>query len=321
MPRNNKLIKIVRPCVLTSRPEPLTIRPPSEWRSLLLRSTRGCNWNRCKFCGVYGALGQPDFSIRPIDDVRRDIDWYADEMPEFATTFIGDADPLCRPIAESAEILSYLRERLPHLKRITAYARAGTLFKLGKDGLKQLAEAGLTRVHMGLESGDLATLKFHRKGQSPKIVIQAASWAKATGIEVSFYVLLVLGGRDCWMEHIDGTAHVISATDPEFIRMRRIWLFTPESSQTATYCPLWDDIKSGAFIQQTPEGTIQELRRLIARLEKVHSHLVCDHANNYLPIEGDLPQDRERMLAQIDAFLELPQEARERHFSEVGSRI
>ena len=303
------------------RPEPLTIRPPSECRSLLLRSTRGCNWNRCKFCGVYGALGEPQFSTRPIEDVKRDIDWYADWKFKFDTAFIGDADPLCRPIVDSVAILAYLKERLPYLSRITAYARAGTLFKLGADGLKRLSDTGLTRVHVGLESGDLATLKFHRKGQSPKILIQATLWAKAAEIEVSFYVLLGLAGRDRWMEHIDGTVDVINATDPAFIRMRRIWLFTPESSQTATYCPLWDDIRSGAFIQQTPEGTIQELRRLIARIGNVHSHLICDHANNYLPIEGDFPADRERMLAQIDAFLALSQEKRDQHYQNVGSRI
>ncbi|MBN1307024.1 MAG: radical SAM protein, partial [Chitinispirillaceae bacterium] len=210
---------------------------------------------------------------------------------------------------------------LPHLSRITAYARAGTLYRLGGEGLRRLAAAGLTRVHVGLESGDLPTLKFHCKGQSPKIVMQAASWAKAAGIEVSFYVLLGLGGRDRWKEHIDGTATVINAADPAFIRLRRIWLFTPASSQTAAACPLWSDIRKGTFTQQTPEGTVLELRRLIAGIAGAHSHLVCDHANNYLTVEGDLPRDKARMLAQIDAFLSLPQEARELHYRQVGSRI
>ncbi|MBN1578721.1 MAG: radical SAM protein [Chitinispirillaceae bacterium] len=303
------------------RPEPLTIRPPSEWRSLLLRSTRGCNWNRCKFCGVYPALGEPEFSMRPLDDIKSDIDWYAARMPDLTTAFIGDADPLCRPIDESVTLLTYLKERLPHLSRITAYARAGTLYRLGIEGLRRLAAAGLTRVHTGLESGDLATLKFHCKGQSPKMVIDATRWTKAAGIEVSFYILLGLGGRDRWKEHIDGTAAVVNATDPEFIRLRRIWLFTPESSQTATACPLWADIQSGTFAQQTPEGTVLELRRLIEKISGMTSRLVCDHANNYLTVEGDFPGDKERMLAEIDAFLALPKEEREQHYRKVGSRI
>jgi hypothetical protein len=303
------------------RPETLTIRPPSEWRSLLLRSTRGCAWNRCKFCGVYPALGEPTFSIRPIEDVKNDIDWYAANMSDFTTAFIGDADPLCRPLEESIDIIQYLRAQLPHLNRITAYARIGTLYRIGRDGLRLLATAGLTRVHAGLESGDLSTLTYHCKGQSPKMAIKAARMVKDAGIEVSFYVLLGLGGQNRWKEHIDGTVFVINATDPEFIRLRRIWIFTPESSQTATASPLWDEINKGTFTQQTPEGTVLELRRLIENITDVHSHLICDHANNYLAIEGDFPADRERMLAQIDAFLALPENLREKHYREIGSRI
>jgi hypothetical protein len=303
------------------RPEPLTIRPPSEWRSVLLRSTRGCKWNRCKFCGVYPALGEPEFSVRPLSDVKADIDWYHRRPPDGTAAFIGDADPLCRPLGESVELLRYLRERLPHLVRVTAYARAGTLYRLGKGGLQSLAEAGLTRLHIGLESGDLPTLKFHAKGQSPKMVIDASLWAREAGIEVSFYVLLGLGGSGRWQEHIDGTVLVLNAVDPEFIRMRRIWLFTPDTSQTITSCPLTADITAGTFLQQTPEGTVLELRRLIETAGKVTSHLVCDHANNYLTVEGDFPADRSRMLEEIDAFLALSPEARERHYREVGSRI
>jgi hypothetical protein len=309
------------PSIMKTRPEQLTIRPPSEWLSLLLRSTRGCNWNRCKFCGVYGALGQPDFSIRPIADVKRDIDWYKEYMDALETAFIGDADPLCRPLEESIEIIEYLKKQMHKLDRITAYARAGTLYKLKSQGLRRLALAGLSRVHMGLESGDLTTLKFHCKGQSPKMVIDATRWAKDAGIEVSFYVLLGLGGSDRWKEHVDGTVQVINATDPAFIRLRRIWLFNTESTQTSAECPLWSDINSGRFKQQTPEGTVLELRRLIEGLSDIHSHLVCDHANNYLPVEGDLPNDKTRMLAEIDAFLALPEVKRQQHYTNVGSRI
>ncbi len=302
-------------------PELLVIRPPSEWRSALIRSTRGCNWNRCKFCGVYPALGEPEFSVRPVEDVMRDIDWYAEHRNGAIHAFIGDADPLCRPLDESVQIISHAKKRLPSLERITAYARAGTLFRIGSGGIRHLAAAGLSRCHLGLESGDLRTLKFHMKGQSPKIVIQATRWAREAGIEISMYVLLGLGGVTRWREHIDGTVEVINAASPEFIRMRRIWLFTSDTSGTSTACPLWNDMRSGRFEQQTPEGTVLELRRLIAAIGDVRSHLVCDHANNYLSVEGDFPADRERMLAEIDAFLALPGETRERHYRETGSMI
>lgn len=304
-----------------SRPEPLTIRPPSEWRSALVRSTRGCNWNRCRFCGVYPALGEPSFSIRPVSDVTADIDWYGEHMPDLTTAFIGDADPLCRPLDESVEIINRIAAVLENCSRVTAYARMSTLHRIGKRGLDKLVDAGLTRVHVGLESGDLPTLKFHCKGQSARLVIEGSRMVKQAGIELSFYVLLGLGGMARWKEHADATADVINKTDPEFIRMRRIWLFTPEDAGTAAACPLVKDIQDGSFVQQTPEGTVHELRRFVAGLEGIHSHLICDHANNYVPVEGLFPADRERMLAEIDSFLALPEDVRNRHYDEIGSRI
>ncbi len=47
------------------------IRPPSEAYSLLIRVTRNCPWNRCTFCGTYG---DAKFSVRPMEDVIKDID-------------------------------------------------------------------------------------------------------------------------------------------------------------------------------------------------------------------------------------------------------
>ena len=76
------------------QPESLIIRPPSEWRSLLVRITRGCNWNRCRFCGIYPAMGQADFSSRSLAEIRHDIDLLTRLHPRMETAFFGDADPL-----------------------------------------------------------------------------------------------------------------------------------------------------------------------------------------------------------------------------------
>jgi radical SAM superfamily enzyme YgiQ (UPF0313 family) len=143
------------------RPERLIIRPPSEWRSMLIRSTRGCRWNRCKFCGIYPALGEPFFSVCTLETVKQDIDWFRQRRPALSTAFLGDADPLCREINESEEILRFLRRRNPQLRRVTAYGRAATILQLGEDGLSRLATSGLNRIHLGLESRDPFTLEFH----------------------------------------------------------------------------------------------------------------------------------------------------------------
>ena len=250
-------------------PENLIIRPPSEYRSLLVRLTRGCKWNRCRFCGLYPHLGEPIFSKRTVSDVKHDIDLLKLRNLSSETVFLGDADPLQIGLDEFIEITRYLRSVL-RVKRLTSYARVSTLWKLKERAIKNLARAGLDRVHIGLESGDAKTLNFHRKGQSPKMVKETTSWLKEAGIEVSFYVLLGLGGRENWKRHILETGRVINETEPDFVRIRRLWLYQSDSFFSGPECPLFGEIRAGTFTQQTPEGSVLELKLLIEALD---SHL------------------------------------------------
>jgi biotin synthase-like enzyme len=310
--------------MLTSKkeiPETLIIRPPSEYRSLLVRLTRGCKWNRCRFCGLYPHLGEPTFSKRTVTDVKHDIDLLKQRNVRSETVFFGDADPLQIGLNEFIEITRYLRSVLP-TKRLTSYARVSTLWKLKKGAIKDLARAGLDRVHIGLESGDAKTLNFHRKGQSPQMVKETTSWLKEAGIEVSFYVLLGLGGRENWKRHILETAGVINETEPEFVRIRRLWLYQSDSFFSGPECPLFEEIRAGAFTQQTPEGSVLELKLLVETLDNHLSTLfVCDHQNNYVHVSGVIKNDKKDMLDTIEGFLSLPQKERERHYQAVGSGI
>jgi len=303
------------------KPESLVIRPPSEWRSLLVRLTRGCQWNQCRFCGIYPALGEPVFSARTVPEVKQDIDLLRTRATKAASAFLGDADPLQIGLPAFIEIMQYLRSAFPEITRLTCYARASTLWKLEASGIRRLAQAGLNRIHIGLESGDAEVLKFHRKGQTPEIVAATGQWLRRAGIEVSYYVLLGMGGRDRWEAHIDKTVGVIEQVNPEFVRIRRIWIYGGEGSEGAPECPLWDDIRSGDFVPQSAEGTVLELRRLLDKLSNVDTCLICDHANNYVCVKGQVPQERLAMLEQIDGFLSLPEAERQAHYAAVGSSI
>jgi hypothetical protein len=302
-------------------PESLIIRPPSEYRSLLVRLTRGCRWNRCRFCGLYPHLGEPVFSRRTVAEVKHDIDLLARRHPKPETVFFGDADPLQIGLEEFIETAHYLRSVLP-VSRLTAYARTSTLWRLKKEGIAALARAGLDRVHIGLESGDAKTLHFHRKGQSPKMVRETAAWLHEASIEISFYVLLGLGGRDNWQRHILATAGVINETKPEFVRIRRLWLYENDPVFSGPECPLLQEIRAGSFTPQTPEGTVLELQLLLEKLDSsLATFFACDHQNNYVNVSGMIRDDREEMLALVEEFLALPAEKRKKHYRAVGSRI
>jgi len=296
-----------------SVPEPLIIRPPSESGSLLLRVVRGCHWNRCRFCGIYDLFGQ-GYEARPLEEVLRDVDLlkeYWGDHPR--TAFLGDADPLEMPVSFLLPVLDRLRDRFPSLQRVTSYARAGSVDRKSLDELKTLAAHGLNRIHVGLESGSDAVLRLQRKGASRKLLIRAGKKAREAGIELSFYVLLGLGGRDRWEEHAVETAHVINETSPQFVRVRRLWIH-PEAR-------LAREVAAGNFREQTPEGTVRELRRLVEEIAVDGPWLTCDHANNYLPLHGRFLKDKAAMLQAADEFLAQSPDVRERHYRAVGSVI
>jgi radical SAM superfamily enzyme YgiQ (UPF0313 family) len=280
---------------------------------MLLRVARGCHWNRCRFCGIYDLYGQA-FETRSLEDVLEDVDLlkeYWGDRPR--TAFLGDADPLERPVSFLVPVLERLRGRFPSLERVTSYARASSVNKKSVEELKALAEHGLDRIHVGLESGSDSVLRFQRKGASRKMLIEAGKKVHEAGIQLSFYVLLGLGGRDRWEEHAMETAHVINETVPQFVRVRRLWIH-PQSR-------LAGEVEAGNFREQTPEGTVRELQRMVEEISVDGPYLTCDHANNYLPLHGRFLEDKEAMLHAVEGFMEQSEEERERHYLAVGSVI
>jgi radical SAM superfamily enzyme YgiQ (UPF0313 family) len=196
------------------------IRPPSEASSLLVRVTRNCPWNQCVFCPAYKGV---KFSRRTVEEVKRDIDEMVAEhrgISRVASVFLQDADSLLLPTDELVAILEYLREKLPKIDRITTYARARTLRKKGVEDLRRLKEAGLTRVHAGLESGSEKVLQLIKKGLTQEDIITGGRYVMDAGLELSEYIMPGIGGRALSEEHALETAKVLNQVRPDFIRVR-----------------------------------------------------------------------------------------------------
>lgn len=276
------------------------IRPPSEARSLLIRLTRNCPWNRCEFCPVY--KGQR-FEKKSVAEIREDIlqaaQFYGTRAPQLRTAFLQDADSLILKTDELVTILSFLRQVFPNLERITSYGRGRTLARKGVDEWRAIKEAGLSRVHLGLETGCDDLLQYMQKGATAQEMIEGGRRVVEVGLSLSVYVILGLGGRAMWREHAVETAQVINRIDPDFIRFRTL------CAREGT--PLREKLDRGEFVPLSDEEIIQEERLLLAGLEGIRSRLVSDHISNLLEeVMGKLPEDKEPMLSILDRFLALP---------------
>ncbi len=268
-------------------------RPPSEADSLLLRVTRGCPWNRCAFCPMYK---QVKFEKRSVQDVERDIDTALEFTGgRVQTVFIGDSDSLVIKAEDMCEILDHLYGAFPCLSRVTSYARAQTLKQKSLESMKKIRQAGLTRLHIGLETGSSRLLKHICKGAGPDTMIQGCDKAKRSGFEVSLYVLVGIGGEAHWQEHASETAKILNTIDPDFIRVRT---FTPQPDT-----PVFKWLSEGTFEMPGPETILREQRALIEGL-CVKSRYLSDHVSNYAPVHGNLPDDKAAMVSVIDGALE-----------------
>jgi radical SAM superfamily enzyme YgiQ (UPF0313 family) len=267
-------------------------RPPSEANSLLLRVTRGCPWNRCTFCSMYKGM---KFEIREIEEILGDIelarDLYGDRIH---TVFIGDSNSLVVKTEMLVKILDSLISSFPHIERVTSYARAKTIAKKPLEDLIKIRQAGLTRLHVGLETGDRDLLKEIGKGATPEEMIEAGKKAKKAGFEYSLYVLLGIGGEEKWEQHARGTAEVLNQVDPHFIRVRT---FVPQPNS-----PLYEAMVRGGFTSPSPETILKETKLLLEGLD-VTSQFLSDHISNLLPLHGKLPEDKEKMIQMIGEAL------------------
>ena len=267
-------------------------RPPSEASSLLLRVTRGCPWNRCSFCSMYKGT---KFEIRDREEILGDIelarDLYGDKV---MTIFIGDSNSLVAKTELLVEILGALLSSFPHIERVTSYARAKTIAKKPLEDLRKIYQAGLTRLHVGLETGDRELLKEIEKGATPEEMIEAGRRAKEAGFEYSLYVLLGIGGEERWEQHARGTAEVLNQVDPHFIRVRT-FIAQPGSK-------LYEAVTEGRFHPALPETILKETKLLLEELH-VTSHFLSDHVSNLLPLHGKLHEEKERMIQMIDDAL------------------
>lgn len=277
------------------RYEGTVYRPPSEAGSLLIQATIGCPHNKCTFCPLYK---NTRFRVRSVEDIKKDMDMAQGYYGEYIESiFFPDGNTIIMKTDQLLEIFNYAHELFPHLQRITVYGSARFVNKKSEEDLKKLREAGLKRIHMGMESGDDIVLERVKKGATAEEIISAGQKLKKSGMEVSEYYLTGIGGKDRSREHAINSARVLNQICPDFIRIRT---FVPQPGT-----PLYDDYMAGNFQLLTAHEALQENRLLVEHLECEGSVLLSDHIANFCNINGLLMRDKEKMLKEIDMLLEL----------------
>lgn len=267
-------------------------RPPSEARSYILQATIGCSHNLCTYCDMYR---DKRFRERNLGEVLGDISDAAKAYPAVTRVFVADGDALVMSLSRWRRILAGLREAFPRLRRVSCYATAQNVMEKDEHELLELRGGGLSLLYVGPESGDPETLRRVVKGATFEDHAEAARKAHAAGMKLSVIMLLGAGGVDRSKEHARESARLITEMDPTYL-----------SALTLTVLPgtpLHRMVAKGRFRLPSVPALLRELRTMVADSNPTRSVFRTNHASNYLPIEGRLPRDREKIVQLIDAAL------------------
>lgn len=268
-------------------------RPPSEAYSLIVQATIGCTHNKCSFCKMFK---EKRFQTRPTEDIIADFAWARKRYRSVPRIFLADANALCLKTDKLMPILTYIEETFPECERVTIYGRASDVLRKTEDELRQLREHGLTMVYIGAESGSDKVLEMCRKGETRQQLIDAVKRIEKVGIKASVTFISGLAGKDGWEDHAIQTGTMITEMNASYVSLLTL-LVDPQA-------PMYEDIQSGRLKLLTPQEVLAETHLM---LENVNPEKTCifrsNHASNYLSLKGDLPQDRDRFLAQIEAAM------------------
>jgi len=289
---------------------PDIIRPPSEWKSYFLPLTSGCSNNTCTFCGYYGSKLQ----VRDAADVKGEIDALVlftrngIRLPSISEVvyavaqdwdgrriFLQDGDALVYPFPRLHEVLQYLNEKLPGVERIGTYATPQDILRRSVDELKELRQLKLGIFYTGLETGDDELLHKIGKGVSSKQIIEAGKKVKEAGISFSVTIILGLGGIEGSQKHVLETARILTEIDPDYVGALTLTL-VPGT-------PLYEQWERNEFHPLSPFQSLEELRLIIENSSFTDCFFSSMHASNYLSVRGKLPQDKGRMLKQLEKVL------------------
>ncbi|MBN1473101.1 MAG: radical SAM protein [Syntrophaceae bacterium] len=318
------------------------IRPPSEASSLLIRLTRNCPWNKCVFCHTYKETKFALRSVDEIKADIQLIKDYADKVTQLSwkigeggavtrvvlreiynqydynnymqtvavwlyfggqNVFLQDADSLIMKTPDLLSVINYLKEKFPKINRITSYCRSHTAARKSVEEFEQLKKAGLTRIHVGMESGSDEVLALVRKGATADIHIKAGTNIRQAGIELSEYFMPGLGGAKLSRKHAAESARVINAINPNFIRLRTLHV-VPGTE-------LEEMVKKGEFQPLSDEDIVREIQLFVEKLDVKGSMLVSDHILNLLEeMEGELPKEKQEILSVINRYFALSEKDR-----------
>ncbi len=268
--------------------EPL-YRPPAEAASVIIQATIGCSWNKCAFCQMYKTK---KFSIKPIEEIEKDIKTLSQVFPKYRKFFIADGNALCMPTPSLLKTLHQINKQFKNVQRISTYASPRDILEKSDAELQALSKNGLKLLYVGIETGDDALLSIVKKGETANSTVEALNKAQENGMELSVMIISGLGGQEYSKQHAKNSAKVVNQIHPKFLSVLTLGL----PNEMGHY----NKVFNGNFKLLNKTMVLEEMKQFIERLEIQNTIFRSDHISNILVLKGILNKDKEKFIEKIN---------------------
>lgn len=261
-------------------------RPPYEAGSVLLQATVGCTHHRCKFCSLYPGI---EFRVSPMSEIVSDLEIIRHYQPRARRVFLTGANPFALSFDRLKELAMTVHDYLPRCQ-IGTFSRISDIKNKTVEQLKELRSYGFNGLSIGRETGDDMTLAKMNKGNTAQDTFEQCRKLEEAGIEYYIVYLTGLAGKGNGRRNALASAKLFSRLKPYIISVVSLTLF-PGSE-------LYGDVANGNYTVSPEHERLEELMTFIGNLEN-RTTLLADTVSNPVPINGFLPEDKNRILAEL----------------------
>lgn len=268
-------------------------RPPSEAYSLIIQATLGCSHNKCTFCNMYK---NKKFRIKPLEQIKQEIDFFRMYIKKAERIFIADGDALIIPMKILKEIFLYIKEKFPEVKKISLYGSPKSILLKKEEELQELKTLGLELIYLGVESGNDKILEKIKKGATKEEILKAGRKIKNAMLSLSVTVIAGLGGKENSKEHSIDTAKLISEINPDYLGV--LTLMLEDGTE------LLEEYKKGNFNILSNVEILEEIKLMVENINVKRDCIFrSNHASNYISLKGTLPYEKENIINSINYAL------------------
>lgn len=237
------------------------------------------------------------FRVRDVKEVLEDLEMARRTYRRVERIFLCDGDALCLANSKMMVILEKIRELFPECQRVSVYGSAKDVLRKTHEELVQLRENGIEMIYLGAESGSARVLEAVNKGVTPQQLIEAVHKIEDSGIKASVTFISGLAGKAGWEDHAIETGKMISEMNASYVGLLTLML--------DHRAPITGQIERGELELLSGEEVVAETYLMLKHANPTKPCVFrSNHASNYVSLRGDLPRDKEMMMAKLKMAME-----------------